>query len=221
MKNKILSAVFLISLILLILTISIGAPIYLRFFYYLQIEPLGLIEKTGYSYEKIKYSYDCVLDYLTIPFKEFSVGELKFSEEGRSHFEDCKKLFNLNAIVLISSLIITVTIAVLHKLKKITLVRIFNRSLALYAGVFAIVLPVILAAIIAVDFNKAFKVFHAIFFPGKDNWLFTPSKDEIINILPQQFFMNCAIFIGVTLVVLAVALIVYDIISHKKRVKEN
>ena len=30
----------------------------------------------------------------------------------------------------------------------------------------------------------------------KDNWIFDPRYDQIINILPQQFFINCAIVIA-------------------------
>lgn len=44
----------------------------------------------------------------------------------------------------------------------------------------------------ALDFDRAFVVFHALFFPGKDNWLFDPETDQIITILPQVFFRNSA-----------------------------
>ena len=62
MKNKIITAVFIIALVLFILTFSIALPIYCRFFYYLQIKPLGLEQKTGWSYDVIKEAYDEVLN---------------------------------------------------------------------------------------------------------------------------------------------------------------
>ncbi|MDY6096348.1 MAG: DUF1461 domain-containing protein [Oscillospiraceae bacterium] len=31
------------------------------------------------------------------------------------------------------------------------------------------------------------------FFPGKTNWLFDPRTDQIILILPDTYFRNCAI----------------------------
>ena len=48
----------------------------------------------------------------------------------------------------------------------------------------------------SLDFERAFVVFHALFFPGKDNWLFDPAVDQIILILPEVFFRNCALLIG-------------------------
>jgi integral membrane protein (TIGR01906 family) len=66
----------------------------------------------------------------------------------------------------------------------------------------------------ALDFNRAFVIFHHIFFPGKDNWMFDPRTDEIILVLPQEFFRNCAILIGAGLLVMSVMLM---ILSKNKR----
>ena len=47
----------------------------------------------------------------------------------------------------------------------------------------------------ALDFDRAFTIFHALFFPGKDNWIFDWRTDPIILFLPQAFFRNCALLI--------------------------
>ena len=60
-------------------------------------------------------------------------------------------------------------------------------------------------------------MFHALFFPGKDNWLFNPYTDEIINILPQEFFMNCAILILAILILGCIILMVSDLMYSKKK----
>ena len=70
----------------------------------------------------------------------------------------------------------------------------------------AIVLPLLLGGLISLDFDRAFTIFHSIFFPGKDNWVFNPYTDEIIRVLPQNFFMNCAILIGAGVIVLSAAI---------------
>ena len=44
-------------------------------------------------------------------------------------------------------------------------------------------------------FVWAFAAFHALFFPGKDNWLFDPATDPVIGILPETFFLRCAVLI--------------------------
>ena len=69
----------------------------------------------------------------------------------------------------------------------------------------------LVGALAALDFNRAFVVFHVLFFPGKDNWLFDPAEDPIINILPQEFFRNCALLILALLVLGCAALILLDL----------
>ncbi|MBE7088398.1 MAG: TIGR01906 family membrane protein [Clostridiales bacterium] len=217
MKNKIVTIVFCVALIIFMLTFSIGLPIYCRFFYYLQIEPLGLTQSTNWSFDQIKTAYDDVLNFLTLPGFEFKTGELAFSESGKSHFEDCKWLFNLNLFALIASTATLILILALKKLKKVTLVKFFNRNCYFYSAIIPLIIMVVLAAIIAIDFNAAFEVFHAILFPGKDNWIFNPYTDEIILVMPQQFFMNCAILIATSFATFCVSFIVAEIISSKKQ----
>jgi integral membrane protein (TIGR01906 family) len=75
-----------------------------------------------------------------------------------------------------------------------------------FAGAGALVVPLVVGGLAALDFDRAFVIFHHIFFPGKDNWMFDPRTDAIILVLPQQFFMNCAILIGVGLVTFSLIL---------------
>ncbi len=91
--NKLLTALLCVALVLLTLCVSIALPIYVRPFYYLQIEELNLPEATGYSKEEIKTAYDEVLDYLTLPNRPFGTGVFSHSAEGAAHFADCKGLF--------------------------------------------------------------------------------------------------------------------------------
>ena len=78
-----------------------------------------------------------------------------------------------------------------------------------------------LGALAALDFSRAFTVFHAVFFPGKDNWLFNPATDEIILIMPERFFLNCALLIGAVLLSACGALIAGDLLSAHRRKKKT
>lgn len=73
------------------------------------------------------------------------------------------------------------------------------------AGLWLFLLIALLAAL---DFDGAFTVFHSIFFPGKDNWLFDPVTDPVILILPEAFFRNCAIAIVTVLLTVCIMLVV-------------
>ena len=223
MKNKIVSIVFGVALAILILTFSIGLPIYFRPFYYIQIDALDMVEKTGYSYEVIKEAYDEVLNYLTLPWCEFGTGELRYSESGASHFADCLVLFNLNAVCLILSAAAVIVFLILHKKGVVTLLKPKGLNLGFWSGVSLLGVFGAVALLAASDFNTAFVVFHSIFFPGKDNWVFNPYTDEIIKVMPQQFFMNCAILIVSSIILISVTLIVVAIVkkSRNDRLREE
>ena len=216
----ILSVIFGISLVLFIITFSIGLPIYFRFFYYLQIEPLGLPKATGFSAEQIKTAYNQVLDYLLLPNATFGTGVFAHSAEGASHFADCKGLFTLNTVTLICSTVVLIAIFVLKKLGIVKLCRPFGFSVSFISAGSIFVLFAVVALIVAVDFNSAFITFHHLFFPGKDNWTFDPNVDQIILALPQQFFMNCAILIVSAVVIICLSIIFFNLITKKKYKKD-
>lgn len=210
------SLLFATALFFFILTSSIGLPIYFRPFYYAHIDALELEAKSGFVKEQIIKAYDEVLDYLTLPNKEFSTGDMKFSAEGKAHFNDCKALFDLNALVLIFSGLCLILLLILRKTEKLKPFCLAKRSASFYSALTAVVIPVAVGALASIDFNKAFVVFHDIFFKGKANWLFNPRTDEIIRVLPEKFFMNCAILIGAGILTWSVAIMLIEFIRYKK-----
>lgn len=68
----------------------------------------------------------------------------------------------------------------------------------------------------ALDFDRAFTVFHSIFFPGKDNWLFDPATAPVILILPEAFFRSCAILILAAVLLCCAALIIADLCRRRR-----
>ena len=219
MKNKVLTLLYIIAVAVLILTISIGLPIYVRPFYYMQIKALQLEEYSGYTLSQIITAYDSVLNYLTLPFTKFSVGELPYSNEGYLHFKDCKALFMLNFYGLVISLSVTVLLSVLNKKGKISLIKFKGFTPAFYSAIIALVIPLSLGSIALVNFDFAFKLFHAILFPGKDNWLFDPYDDPIIMLLPEEFFMACGIFIAISMITICGIIVARNIIRKAKAKK--
>ena len=199
MLKRAIFVIFAVALVFLVLTVSIGLPIYLRPFYYAHIDALKLDVYSGFTKDQIRTAYDQVLDYLTLPGKPFGTGEIAHSQEGAAHFADCKVLFDLNAWVLVGSALVVLGILLVRKRCKLPSLR----PAAFWAGVSALTLPIVVGTLAAMDFDRAFVIFHQIFFPGKDNWIFNYYTDPIIQILPQTFFMNCAILIGVGLLLLS------------------
>ena len=68
-----------------------------------------------------------------------------------------------------------------------------------------IILPIVLFTIFIIDFDSAFTAFHKIFF-NNDYWIFNPRLDQIINILPQEFFYHCAVLILILLMLSSIIL---------------
>ena len=208
MKKRMLSLICMVSLCLFLLTAAIGLPIYIRPFYYAHIDAFDLPARSGYTAEEIRDAYDEVLDYLTLPGKDFGTGVIPHSSEGKAHFEDCKVLFELNAAVLVGSGLVLAVLFALRK--KWGPDRLGKHSAAFWAAVLSVTAPIMIGGLAALDFDRAFVVFHSIFFPGKTNWVFDWHRDQIIRVLPQEFFMDCAILIGVGLIAMAVGILVWE-----------
>lgn len=222
LKNKLISVLFMISVLILILSFSIGLPIYCRPFYYAHIDALDLPQQSGYTKEQIITAYDEVLDYLTLPNKEFSAGCMKYSQNGADHFADCKALFDLNISCFIVSAAVLILLLVLKRKLKIDTFRLGRFHALQVSATSTILVPAVVGGLAAIDFDKAFVAFHSVFFPGKTNWLFDPYTDEIINVMPVEFFMNCAILIGISIFVLSVTLfVVGTIANHKYKQRSN
>ena len=211
--KRILSVLCAVCLCLFLLTASIGLPIYIRPFYYAHIGAYELEARSGYTEEQIREAYDQVLDYLTIPGKEFGTGVMPHSEEGKAHFVDCRGLFTLNAVVLLGSGLVLAVLLVMRK--KWGPYRLGNHSAAFWAAVLSVTAPIMIGCLAALDFDRAFVIFHSLFFPGKTNWIFDWYADQIIRVLPQEFFRNCAILIGLALVWMAGSILVWE--GRKKK----
>lgn len=217
LKNKLLTALLAICVVVFVITFSIGLPIYFRPFYYMQIDSLDLEERTGYTKAEIKEGYDEILDFLTLPGAEYGTGVFASSSEGEGHFRDCKGLFTLNLVLLLASLAGTITLILLNILKKFKLSRPFGFNFLFTCGVGTLAFFAVLGGLCAISFDRAFEIFHKIFFPGKDNWMFNPYEDEIILAMPQEFFMNCAILIAGSIILISIGFIAYGIIEKRKR----
>ena len=233
---KAIRILLVIFIILFVVSGAISLPLFFRSFYYGQIDALDIPEKTGYTVEESKEAFDEMMDYCMGKTDEFGTGILKWSDEGKSHFDDCKKLFTLDKVLLVVSAFgIAACVAFMRAVVNVRRAVVGDevargaavedgrglRSEILRAGFLAGLIMLIgggvLGALGAMNFDAFFVKFHHTFFPGKDNWIFDPAKDEIIKILPETFFMNCALLIVSVIVVVSVLMIVAGVVSRKKR----
>lgn len=215
-SGRALSALFALALFLFILSLSIALPIYIRPFYYAHIEAMDLPALSGYTAQEIREAYDQILDYLTLPGREFGTGVFPHSQDGADHFADCRVLFDLvrNLILLCGGCLMFLLI--LQKLGKTGPYRLGKHSAAFWAAILAVVLPIVIGSLAALDFDRAFVIFHSLFFPGKTNWIFSYRTDPIIFVLPQKFFMHCALLIGAGVIFFAAAILIGEWIRENR-----
>jgi len=209
-KSKLYTLWMTLMIALFIISFSIAAPIIIRPFYYWQINVLDIVKTSGYDLETIKIAYNEMMDFCLGLSNTFSCGALEFTEEGMLHFVDVRNLFILDIVVMVFSGINIIIYLLLNKLKGLRLMRLANHSAGCNAAKGLATFFICLALLALPDFDYFFTLFHKIFFPGKDNWLFDPRYDQIINILPEQFFANCALCIVIILVTICTVLIIKD-----------
>lgn len=190
-----------LCIMLLTIAAAIAAPILVRPFYYLQIGPLGLEAATGLSNAVIREAYDQVMDYLVFG-RAFGTGQLAYSAAGQAHFADCRALFILDFAVIGITAALLVLLAVCRALYRRRQNHLSQPQggpghlPVFWAAVLSCGLFAVLAVWGAVSFDSLFTAFHRVFFPGKTNWIFDPAQDAIITILPQRFFLHCALLIA-------------------------
>jgi integral membrane protein (TIGR01906 family) len=211
---KLLSVLLSLLTALTLLTAAIAAPILCRPFYYAHIGPLNLCGRTGLTESQIKTAYNEMLDYC-LGADEFSTGVLAWSDSGKSHFTDVRGLFLLDLRLLAVSAAALAVLLILCHVRRVRLAPLLGRSFRFWAGAGLGGLFLLIGGFAALDFNRAFVVFHSLFFPGKTNWLFDPAVDQIITILPEAFFRDCAILILAILVIGCAALIASDFFHFK------
>lgn len=186
-RSRVLSIIFSIALAIFFLTAAVAVPILCRPFYYWQTRSLQLSEKTGLAETEIHTAYNEVMDYLTKD-APFGTGVLPWSEDGKSHFADCKHLFRLNFIWLWSSAALLFALTVLSYRRHIGIHYFLRRSPAFWSAS-SLTIFFVGAAIWALkDFDGLFTFFHQVCFPGKTNWIFDGRADPIIYLLPEVFW---------------------------------
>jgi integral membrane protein (TIGR01906 family) len=200
----------LIGIVFTLLFISIGVVFTVNFrpLYYMDIKLLHIEATSGFVRDEIIKNYNALIDYSS----PFFHGPLVFptltaSESGLSHFAEVKTLFTdfyiLGAITLILGIII-----IIYKSK------IKDYSYLLVSAITAIVLPLLLGLFMSIDFDRTFILFHKIFFSNND-WLFDPVTDPVINILPDTFFMHCALLIILTVLLFCFAFLLVYFVKRK------
>lgn len=195
-------------LTLAIIGISVVGTLAFRPLYYHDMETLGIAEYTGLSEEEIKANYDTLIDY-NMAWKD---GNLEFptlpmSETGKIHFEEVKEIFDIFKYLAVFGGILSLVGIVFMARKREY--RYLKMTAIVSCG-----LPIVLGILVALFWDKVFVIFHELFF-NNDYWIFDYRTDPIILLLPDAFFMHCALLIfGGVFLGAVVCLICYAVLRR-------
>ena len=207
-----LNILLALALTLFIISAAVVVTLNFRPLYYLDVDLLHIAETSGLPRAEILENYNTLIDYNSIfGTKELAFPTLAMSETGRIHFEEVKNVFTFFEITLIVSGVLVLDGVIYRHFKK-------NPGYLLLSGILTVALPLVLGILIALNWQTVFVLFHKIVFRN-DYWIFDAATDPVITILPDAFFMHCALLI-LALVVLGsvVCLLLYR--HFKKHSKE-
>lgn len=190
---------------LIVILWSILFTINFRPIYYFCIDKFEISKASSLEKIEIKNNYDYLIDYLVYSDNnELNLPSFSSSKEGIQHFIDVKTIFQSITTVFYIFYFGFLWIYLLLLNKKIIIIR---ETLKLSSAFLLSFMGTI--ALIFINFQKFFDIFHKIIF--KNNyWIFSPEKDPIINILPENFFALCFFFILLLISINSIIMLIFS-----------
>ncbi|MDR3225468.1 MAG: TIGR01906 family membrane protein [Clostridiales Family XIII bacterium] len=179
------------ALLVLVFVWSFAVVFTLNFrpLYFIYIIAAGWPEAVNIPLPEIAVNYEALIEYNSI----FHPGPLSFptldlSDHGRIHYEEVKRIFVVFQVACYASLAGLIPSSIyLFKRRRL-------RFVTIGAVAALIVVPAILLFFSAGDWGEFFVVFHETFF-SNDYWIFDATVDPSILILPDGYFLACAVMI--------------------------
>ncbi|MBC6695595.1 TIGR01906 family membrane protein [Terrisporobacter mayombei] len=210
--KKILNMIISISLAMFIISGSVILGLKCKSIYYNDVSKLNISSMSGLSEDEIKLNYDYLIDYNLNDFVgEFKLPTIKFSNEGKIHFEEVRNIFQFIKKLFYISFVISL-VGIIFNIK--------NRNIKFlkYSSIMTILLPIVTSIPVMINFNYFFIKFHQVVF-SNNYWIFDPDIDPVIEILPQEVFLHIGVFILMIMLSISILLqIAYRLINKKMNI---
>ncbi|NJI81101.1 TIGR01906 family membrane protein [Clostridioides difficile] len=208
--KKFLNILFSICISIVIIVGVINFTVGFKQLYYFDVDYLNISELSGLSKDDIKLNYDYLIDYnLNKNVSEFKLPTLKSSPQGKIHFEEVRNIFqNINKLAKVLMIVSLIGIIFNAKNKNIKILKTTSITL--------IIMPLLLAVPVLLNFEKSFIIFHKLLFRN-DYWIFSPDLDPVINILPEEFFFHAGVMILMLILLVSILLfVIYKLCKSSK-----
>jgi integral membrane protein (TIGR01906 family) len=171
-------------------------------------------EWTGFTNEQLAAVTGEILVDLVAGPPEFDVtldGAPVLTESERGHMRDVRGVFSGFFVLAAISAVVLVLLFVLSR-GRAARARFWRRLER--TGMVVVAVTLVGGALGLLLFDQAFILFHEIFFPG-GNYLFDPRTDRLVQLFPQQFWVDSTI--GVVVVVIALAVLMALVARRRRR----
>jgi integral membrane protein (TIGR01906 family) len=195
-----------------IYSFAVVFTLYFRPLYYMYVQSVGLSESIGIPMSEITDNYEALIWYNSL----FFGGPLEFptldlSEQGRIHYEEVKRIFVAFQLACVASVgvLVPVTVTKIHR-RETGFLRL--------AGIASILFAAAIVIYLGLDWNRFFVRFHETFF-NNDYWIFDAASDPSILILPDGYFMACAVMIFA--LVIGLSILAIGVSFRLRRIKTS
>lgn len=224
MKRKI-STLLGFLLIVGILFLCIDGWCFAKPFYAREYGKLGTAAEIGITEDELNGATDALLDYLKdrrddlVTYAKIDGSEREvFDEREKLHMVDVKNLYlAAEKLAYIGTAVSVVGYGILVYFSRKDLLPVLKGYRD--SNVILLVLAAAIGVYAAMDFDTFWINFHLLFFTN-DLWLLDPSCEILIQMVPEQFFMDLVIGIAATFVFAAAAILIFSIYLEKK-IKKN
>lgn len=176
----------------------------------------NLAPKIGTTYEELIKNTTNLLDYLN---HKAMLNLDWYTDKDILHMQDVRTLYSLSYKTMIFFIVVftisTILLIILCKKRTIFYItNTFNKVLLAF-----IIVIGILSCIISYNFTSFWIKFHQLLF-SNDLWLLSPDESNLIQMVPEEFFISLITTIILHIFILFISLFILNTIV-KKRMKNN
>ena len=176
----------------------------------------NLAPKIGTTYEELIKNTTNLLDYLN---HKVILNLDWYTDKDILHMQDVRTLYSLSYKTMIFLIVVftisTILLIILCKKRTIFYItNTFNKVLLAF-----IIVIGILSCIISYNFTSFWIKFHQLLF-SNDLWLLSPDESNLIQMVPEEFFISLITTIILHIFILFISLLILNTVV-KKRMKNN
>ena len=164
---------------------------------------------TGFAPDELSRVTNEILVDLVIGPPAFDVeldGQPVLVEREREHMRDVRNVFAGFALAAVIGVVVLLVAYLVARALGVRSLAAFWRRQAT-SGKAILVVTAVGGLMSLIFFDAAFELFHRLFFPA-GTYLFDPGTDRLVQLFPQQFWVETTIGVGIVVIVLSIVLTV-------------